>query len=217
MFTKKNLLSLHSASGVKIEYRFLPDGKWKLYKKPLKIKNTTLVEYRNVGAVETDKTQTIKKNIDLKVELFHPYNSQYTAGGPSGLVDGQRGGEDFRTGGWQGYAGTDFAAVVDLGKKQIIRRITLGCLQEARSWIWLPTSVEYYYSIDGLNYIKLGSLGHNIPDTDLGAYLMDFSLDFVPVEARYIKVFAKNYGVCPNWHIGKGGKAWIFVDEIIIE
>ena len=175
------------------------------------------MEYRNAGTVETDMTQVIKKNIHLKVELFQPYNSQYTAGGPSGLVDGQRGGEDFRTGGWQGYEGTDFTAVVDLGKKQMISRITLGCLQEARSWIWMPTSVEYYYSIDGVNYIKLGTLGHNVPDTDLGAYVMDLPLDFVPVEARYIKVFAKNYGVCPDWHLGKGGRAWIFVDEIIVE
>ncbi|HPF00676.1 MAG TPA: GH92 family glycosyl hydrolase [Bacteroidales bacterium] len=217
VFSKKNVMSLHSATGWQIEYRILPDGEWKKYKKPLRIKKTTLVEYRNAGEVETDMTQAIKKNIHLKVELFQPYNSQYTAGGPSGLVDGQRGGEDFRTGGWQGYEGTDFTAVIDLGKKQMVRRITLGCLQEARSWIWMPTSVEYYYSVDGVNYIKLGSLGHNVPDTDLGAYVMDFPLDFVPVEARYIKVFAKNYGVCPDWHLGKGGKAWIFVDEIIVE
>jgi hypothetical protein len=27
---------------------------------------------------------------------------------------------------------------------------------------------------------------------------------------------AKNIGVCPDWHPGKGEKAWIFVDEIIV-
>jgi hypothetical protein len=32
--------------------------------------------------------------------------------------------------------------------------------------------------------------------------------------ARYIKVKATNYGVLPEWHQGKGGDAFIFIDEI---
>jgi len=217
VFAKNNVITLNSASGNKIEYRILPDEAWMLYKKPLKLKKTTIVEYRNAGSLQSEFTQVVKRNSRLKVELFQQYNSQYTAGGPLGLVDGQRGGEDFRTGGWQGYEATDFTAIVDLGKKQMIHKTTLGCLQEARAWIWMPTTVEFYYSTDGVTYTKLGSLGHNVPDTDLNAYVLDFVLEFAPVEARYIKVFAKNYGVCPDWHLGKGGKAWIFVDEIIVE
>jgi hypothetical protein len=34
---------------------------------------------------------------------------------------------------------------------------------------------------------------------------------------RYIKVRAKNIGACPDWHPGSGGKAWLFVDEIMVE
>jgi hypothetical protein len=37
------------------------------------------------------------------------------------------------------------------------------------------------------------------------------------VEARYIKVFAKNYGKIPKWHLGVGGNAYIFTDEIIVK
>jgi hypothetical protein len=37
------------------------------------------------------------------------------------------------------------------------------------------------------------------------------------VEARYIKVFAKNYGKIPKWHLGAGGNAYIFTDEVIIK
>jgi len=28
---------------------------------------------------------------------------------------------------------------------------------------------------------------------------------------------AKNFGNCPSWHLGEGGKSWIFIDEITIE
>jgi hypothetical protein len=35
--------------------------------------------------------------------------------------------------------------------------------------------------------------------------------------ARYIRIRGKNIGVNPEWHLSAGGKAWIFIDEIIIE
>jgi len=36
------------------------------------------------------------------------------------------------------------------------------------------------------------------------------------MKARYVRVAARNMGVCPDDHTGKGGKAWLFVDEIAI-
>ena len=41
--------------------------------------------------------------------------------------------------------------------------------------------------------------------------------EFEQVETRYIKTHAKNLGTCPVWHPGAGGKAWILVDETIVE
>jgi hexosaminidase len=35
--------------------------------------------------------------------------------------------------------------------------------------------------------------------------------------ARFVKVRAVNISVCPSWHKGAGGKAWVFVDEITVE
>jgi len=34
---------------------------------------------------------------------------------------------------------------------------------------------------------------------------------------KFVRVTAKNIGKCPEWHIGAGGKAWIFSDELIVE
>ena len=36
-------------------------------------------------------------------------------------------------------------------------------------------------------------------------------------KARYIKVFAKNFGTIPEWHLGAGGEGFIFIDEIDIK
>ena len=45
----------------------------------------------------------------------------------------------------------------------------------------------------------------------------EFTAEISTREARYVRVSAENIGICPEWHMGAGGKAWIFVDEIIIE
>ena len=35
--------------------------------------------------------------------------------------------------------------------------------------------------------------------------------------SRYLRVVAKNPGKLPQWHPGKGGDSYLFVDEIVIE
>jgi len=47
--------------------------------------------------------------------------------------------------------------------------------------------------------------------------IKNFKKNLDGIEARFIKVFAKNMGTCPPWHIGAGGKAWVFIDEITVE
>ncbi|PLW92383.1 MAG: glycosyl hydrolase family 92 [Marinilabiliales bacterium] len=220
-FNKKTKLEIHKNFDGALQYKICENGEWKFYKKPLKIKESSIVFARIHFTDELVGPETscklIKIDQDLKVQLLSEYNSQYTAGGSHGLVDYQRGGSDFRTGGWQGYLGTDFGAIVDLGKKKTISKITLSALQEARSWIWLPTYVEFYYSVDGETFTSLGKLEHDVSDRILDAKLYEFVMEFDAVEARYIKVFGKNYGIIPDWHLGAGNRSWIFVDEIIIE
>ncbi|MBI3189190.1 MAG: hypothetical protein HYZ33_00935 [Ignavibacteriales bacterium] len=44
--------------------------------------------------------------------------------------------------------------------------------------------------------------------------LKEFSAELKNQKARFVRVQAKNVGRCPEWHKGKGEKAWLFVDEI---
>lgn len=45
----------------------------------------------------------------------------------------------------------------------------------------------------------------------------DFAEIVPPQRARFVRVKPLSYGIIPDWHPGKGGDAWIFVDEIVIE
>ena len=76
--------------------------------------------------------------------------------------------------------------------------------------------VEYYFSVDGTNFVKMSKITHNIPDTDYNQQIFNFTYTPENQKTRYIKVFAKYYGQLPEWHLGAGGKSWLFADEIDI-
>ncbi|HEU4717207.1 MAG TPA: GH92 family glycosyl hydrolase [Bacteroidia bacterium] len=150
------------------------------------------------------------------ITLNTAYANQYAAGGNKALIDGIRGAENFRTGDWQGYEGDDVDAVVDLGSVKNVAHISIGCLQDQASWIFMPQEVDFYVSDDGRNFTQAGSMMNTIDEHHDGPVLHEFYCD-PGMPARYVKVVAKNRGACPAWHPGKGNPAWIFADEIEIE
>ena len=156
--------------------------------------------------------------IDAKraVKLEHRYSDQYEAGGLKALIDHQRGGDNFRTGVWQGYHGVDLVATVDLGTKQRINRLAGSFLQEQGSWIFMPKEVEFFVSDDGKTFRSVGKRTNPIPEDEEDAVTQE--LEVRPrCEARYVKMAAKSIRTCPAWHVGAGQPAWIFCDEFIIE
>lgn len=198
-----------------------PDTGSTLYRRPLILRRPTTVK---AVAVDERGVSSFIVNArfrqilhDWKIRVLSKYAPQYSAGGPDALIDGARGGADFRTGTWQGYEGQDFEAVVDLGKSRSVKRLGAGFLQDIGSWIWLPTRVEFELSLDGLNYSKAAVAIHDVPDRDTRVAVKEISSTFPRRDARFIRVRAYNYGAVPLWHPGAGGKAWIFVDEIIVE
>lgn len=150
------------------------------------------------------------------IKLNTAYESQYTAGGPSGLIDGIKGTTNWRLGGWQGYQKNDFDAVVDLGKVKKISRISVGFLQQTAAWIVFPPEVEFFVSQDGKDFQSLGVLKPGIDIKDMEILTHEY-VKSCKEKARYVRVKAKNYGKLPEWHESPGGDAHLFVDEITIE
>jgi hypothetical protein len=157
----------------------------------------------------------IRINVDRSVEIRYPYNRNYHAGGPDGLIDGVRGSDNWRLGGWQGYQGTDFEAVIDLGAIEPVLYVGAGFVQEIRSWIWMPVDVTFWISDDGETFREIARIENTIPWDDYGEYRQDLGAH-VRESGRYVKVRATNFGRIPDWHLGAGGNAFIFVDEVMI-
>ena len=149
------------------------------------------------------------------IQLISEYANQYSAAGDKTLIDHLRGGDNYRTGNWQGYRG-DLIADIDLGKIKEVSFFSIGFLQEIRSWIFFPKEIKIFISEDGETYSNLVTLSNTFPDDKEGTFTKDFTFE-KGFKTKYIKIKAINYGVCPEWHLGSGGKTWLFADEIIIE
>ena len=181
-------------------------------------KNCTMEAYSELAGKRSFTTRSSVNKIhnDRDITIYSTCSSQYTAGGPEGLIDGRLGGINWRTGGWQGYQGTDFEAVVDLREPRHLSLLSAGFCQDARSWIWMPKVVHYSVSADGLEFVPVASVPTPVGDRDLVVQRWECSVP-VDLDARYVKVVAENYGTIPEWHPGAGYPAFIFIDEITVE
>ncbi|MBQ1694509.1 MAG: GH92 family glycosyl hydrolase, partial [Bacteroidales bacterium] len=201
-------------------YYSIGNGEEKLYSEPLILNETTTLTFHSErdGYVSSKPVEAkyIKIDADRRIKLHSKYNPMYTAGGDDALVDHLRGGNDFRTGEWQGYQGQDFEAVVDLCEVKDIKSIETGFIQDVKSWILFPKYVEYYTSNDGVNFKKIATVNHNVADNDYRQQIYNFRCEPANCKARYVKVFAKYYGTLPKWHLGAGGETHLFIDEIEI-
>ncbi len=193
---------------------------WKDYKEPFKIHGSSDFEAKAIeNGVESfpEEAQFFKIPKSRKVTLKTKYNAQYTAGGDNALINTLRGGTDFRTGNWQGYESDDMDAIIDLGKEQMVHKMGIGFLQDENSWIFMPQWVSFEVSEDGVNYQQAGKVKTMVDEHQTGTIVKDFVLKNVNRRVRYIHVFAKNRGTCPQWHKGYPNKSWIFTDEFWVK
>ncbi len=222
-FTKDIQVSLHSIVDAVIYYTLdgsEPGINSAVYKDPVTFtENSTIKAFAVTDGKIPSKVISGTFNLmpeGRKLTIKNKYSSQYTAGGDIALIDQLSGGDNFRTGFYQGHEGVDFDAVLDLGKPEHIKSLGIGFMQDEGSWIWLPLYVEFYGSQDGKDYKLLGKVENPIDEKEGGGIPFDFKISGMDENIKYIRIFAKNRGVCPSWHVGDGNPCWIFTDEILI-
>ncbi len=210
-----------------LEIRYTTDGSEpsktsKLYSDTLRFKDSIELRARacesSVPSVVIASQKFVRHlAAGKKIQLTYKYSPRYPAGGDFALVNGMKGGDNFRDGNWQGFEGDDLLAVIDLGEPKNISSISTAFFQAVGSWAFFPRSVEYAVSQDGQNFQIVATFTYESNDNQPGNLIKEFAAKFSDVSARYLKVKAKNIGICPDWHAGAGGKAWLFVDEIVVE
>lgn len=227
-FKDKMKVSIISQNPKDIIYYSISDKNDYLAKKLPSIDYTEpfeILESSTISAcVKNNETQSntisatfFKKPNNYTIDIKSKYNPQYHAGGPEGLIDGIYGSENWRKGDWQGYQSQDFEAIIDLQSEKNVSNFRATFLQDQRSWILMPTKVEYFCSNDNVNFKLIKLVINDVDPKKEENTIKDFGYTLPqPINTRYIKIKAYNFGKLPDWHQGAGGDAFIFIDEITI-
>ncbi|HBG69456.1 MAG: hypothetical protein A2W93_01415 [Bacteroidetes bacterium GWF2_43_63] len=157
------------------------------------------------------------KALGKEYTITYPYHKKYIAGGDSNMTDGLRGTNSYRDNLWQGYEGLDFEAIVNLGDKMKISKVSIGTLQSSLAWIYHPLKLEVFVSTDAADWKKVGEVENKISQTDAATSVQDLTVCFKSQKVKFVKVYCSAMHQNPDWHPGAGGKAWLFIDEIIVE
>ncbi|MBS1681256.1 MAG: family 20 glycosylhydrolase [Bacteroidetes bacterium] len=167
------------------------------------------------SARPSEQTFVIHKAVGKDVVYAHPASKYYRADGPNTLTDGIRGSTSHSKN-WHGFNGDDLVATIDLADAKSIHKVSLGCLQKYRDWIFLPQVVTVEVSADGQSFTEVGTALNKISPDEKNTTIRDFTVEFKAQNVKSIRVTAKN-GVCPKGHSGEGKSAWLFADEIVVE
>ncbi|MFC1726382.1 Sb-PDE family phosphodiesterase [candidate division KSB1 bacterium] len=189
---------------------------------PFKGKNTVILKYaafkagKQIGDI-VEKNIYFHKALGKDINLENLFSPRYTGGGEFALVNGIKGSENYLDGEWQGYEGENMIAVIDLNKETALKEVRINFLQDTGVWIFPPTEVEILISPDGGKYNRISGKELKPPKPGSKKEIKTVTFKLNNKKARFIKIHAKNIRVCPDWHKGAGGKAWIFTDEIIVK
>lgn len=218
--TVVRLATIDASSSIWYRFKNLnADEPFIQYSGPILVQRDATLQARAIsplGISDTVEALFVRRVPVGRLSLRSSYSPQYAGGGDEALVDGLKGGLNFRLGAWQGYEGIDLDAVIDLGSVRTIGSVSLGCLQDNNSWIFFPSTVEFLFSDDGKLFIDSVAIGNSVSPRSEHPQRKEFTANDGTRRARYIRVRAQNIRTCPEWHKGAGGKAWLFVDEISV-
>ncbi len=200
----------------------IPNGTSARYSNPISIReNTTLnaISYNGTNASAVITNSFLKRDNTVSIQLFSEYANQYAAGGEYSLIDGIIGGNEFRTGDWQGYWAQDIVTEISFAGGKSISEIGIGCLSDMKSWVFLPKEVVFEGTTDGTNYERIGSqLFTTESIEDMAPHKVTALVNTDATKSyKTIRITVKNSGKCPAWHLGNGNDTWLFVDEIVFK
>lgn len=153
-----------------------------------------------------------------KIKLLTAPEKRFIPFGEKVLTDGLRGGNKYDNGAWVGYNEGNIEMIIDLKDKQIFNVVTIGNLINKGLWIFAAKSVEIYSSNDDSNYTLLAKKElFDEQQINIEDGIINHTIPFKKTEARYVKMIIERVKTLPKWHPGKGGNAYLFIDEVMID
>jgi alpha-L-fucosidase len=173
----------------------------------------------STGFVQSLPAQAVLRRTKVtnikSISYKNPYSSKHHADGDLTLLDGERGSNNLDDGRWLGFESTDADMIIELSEPRQVHSVSVGCLQNQSSWIFLPQAVDIDVSQDGKVFHTAARFDAGQAIESSAVEHKEFSLTIGGDPVRFLRIHAANVGTCPPWHKGAGGKAWLFLDEVV--
>jgi hypothetical protein len=148
--------------------------------------------------------------------LLQPANEKYVGNGPKTVSDGQTGNFDISSGKWLGFRFNNMELLLMFKQPVKMKAVTLNTMRHTRRYIFPPASIEIWGGQEPGKLQLLKKIKPAQPGKDTKDALQNITCDFPEQEVNYIRIVAVPVAKLPQWHEGKGQKAWVFVDEILL-
>jgi predicted alpha-1,2-mannosidase len=210
-------------------YFQLNNGQWQKYSTPFSIYDRSVINVKAKNSFENNKaiwspvvtSELIKIDTQVQLELKCSYSNQYAASGKNALIDGLRGGGEFRTGDYQGYYNQDIVAIVTFQTPKTISKVGISYIEDQKSWIFAPSRVSVEGSTDGIHFFPLTDTPlplteQNNSNPKKREVMLQFNGNKL-LKYKSLRYTISNPGNLPQWHLGAGNPTWLFVDELLFE
>ena len=164
------------------------------------------------------------KAIGKKARLLSTPHLNYRFSAPVELFDGKRGDRTFTSGAWIGFEGEPLDVVIPMSRmggllgSTPVEKVTIECLSDKGNYIFAPVWLKVSVSDDSENFTQVGYEEFQAEGPDDADGVKTFTVSFPEaLKAKWIRVEAATMDVLPQWHPGAGAKAFLFIDEIIVE
>jgi hypothetical protein len=168
---------------------------------------------------EAQQNVQVHQAVGKKVTYLTPFNPEYPSSGESALTDANEADTALKNPAWQGFFGDDAAFIVDLGQDTPINQISVSALQDWYSWVLPPKSMSVLgASESGGVPVQLGEVSGTFIPLPSQAQKVALQLRLnETATVRYLQFNIRNQKILPQNHPGAGTKAWLFLDEIVVE
>ncbi|SFH25651.1 FN3 associated domain-containing protein [Pedobacter insulae] len=218
------LVIKHYINGVKIRYTTdgsEPDSVHSLlYKGPEVMTGKTFVKAKayKPGWISSNLVQknfyTSKYVPDTAVFMMPPEPGY--SGKSKMLHDFVTGNTNFRLGNWLAWRFTKMDVLMKFGKPALVQNVTLSGLIDVGSYIMPPKDIEIWGGNDENQLKLLGRVSPEQPTMVKAPFLTAFEVKFSPATVKFMRIKVTPVFSLPSWHPGKGDKAWVFFDEVMV-
>lgn len=182
------------------------------YKTPLKISKAASYKFASFHEDWLVSNSAFAKayqkgHVPQELQWETTASDTYPSKSDQSLINHQKASLNFMDVQWTGFD-TTAVATVNFKEKVIIEKLTIGYLVDTKSWIFPPEKVTVFIN-------KTDSIQVHITQVDQPtSQLADVE---IPIHKTVdeLKLRIDNLKYIPDWHTGKGRKAWLFMDEWI--